>query len=506
MHEAQTSAPSELAIHEMRTWSASREQEMEDVIQLGQDGFLVDFTARNALRTLAWRGMRDREGRIILFHKTTFTFFERNDFERDRERSRQATLAGYTVPDGRSQLFDRYDGTQLVVSNGKQTALGMVDDSDIEAHENGFYFMEVLYEHPEDGKYSGTLRFNWLWHADNLTLAVPHKDGNYSYVSVSPKPDATIHLLADSYTRDGKLEQVVTGKLPWGEGLSLSLTVLEPGTYTNLFGLEDLAGKTAFKRHDFKLSPRQDVFVQALNLEDLTVQNLEGEWEVIDARAWFEQQRMVPVGGRVIYRPVEGNPNLLVKTVEKEGEGVVSPETTVDLIAESGTAHVRTYVLAPDGSPDRGWGVRVGLPIFDQSGDDYLLLSMDLSDGSVGVMVKRSGPRPQLTNLGQPPAATSPQPQAPSGAQPPGMPSVGGGLDGVWQSMEGTALAFEGNQWAFFESGVNTDGGVYQISGSVLQSQSQYTGEIATYQFETDGQVLLLQDAFGNIYQFFRTQ
>ena len=86
------------------------------------------------------------------------------------------------------------------------------------------------------------------------------------------------------------------------------------------------------------------------------------------------------------------------------------------------------------------------------------------------------------------------------------MGTPAGGLEGVWQSMEGTALMFEGNQWAFFEGGMATDGGIYQISGSVLQSQSQYTGEIASYQFQTDGQTLLLQDAFGNVYQFFRTQ
>jgi hypothetical protein len=76
----------------------------------------------------------------------------------------------------------------------------------------------------------------------------------------------------------------------------------------------------------------------------------------------------------------------------------------------------------------------------------------------------------------------------------------------VWQSPDGTALAFEGNQWALFESGVTTDGGIYQIAGNVLQSQSQYTGQIAIYQFQTDGQQLLLQDAFGNVYQFYRAR
>lgn len=500
LHDLQARHPSELEIHAVSTWSGTRDQEVEDVIQLGQDGFLYDFSARNALRLLTWRGQLDAEGRLVLFHKNTMTFGATADFERTEARDKQSVLAGYTVPDGRSGLFDRYDGTQLIVTNGRETALGMVDQSDIEAHDNGFYYVEVIYEHPEDGKYSGTLRFNWLWQADNLSLAVPGKEGNYSYISVSPKPEAKIHLLADRFDRNGKLEQVVTGTLPWGDGLRLSLTVLEPGTYSNLFGLEDLAGNTTFKRHDFKLSPRQDAFVRALDGANLTVPNFEGEWTIIDARSWFEQQKMVPIGGKVHYSAVKGNDALLIKRVEKEGQGAVSPEGTVELLATAGLAHSRTYVLAADGTPDRGWDVRAALPVFDQAGEDYLLLSMDLSDGSVGVQVKTAGPKPQLASVTPPPPATAP-PAAPSMQAPTAVR-----LDGVWQSAEGTALAFEGNQWAFYESGVNTDGGIYQISGSVLQSQSQFTGEIATYQFQTDGQVLLLQDAFGNLYQFYRTQ
>jgi len=499
LHGQQVKSPGELQIHTVTTWSGTRDQAVDDVIQLGQDGFLYDFTTRNALRTLAWRGMPDAEGRLILFHKTTFSYHQEAQFARVEARDKQSALAGFTVPDGRNGLFDRYDGSQLVVTNGRDTALGMVDESDIEARENGFYYVAVIYEHPEDGKYSGTLRFNWLWQADNLTLALPNKDGSYSYVSASPKPEAKIHLLADSYTRKGELEQVVTGTLPWGDGLRLSLTVLEPGTYSNIFGLEDLAGNTAFKRHDFRLSPRQDPFLDALDAANLRGPNFVGEWTVVDARTWFEQKRLVPVGGKVHYSAVEGNDALLVKRVEKENEGVVSPEGTVELLATAGIAHSRTYVLAPDGTPDRGWGVRAALPVFDQTGDDFLLLSMDLSDGSVGVMVKTAGPQPQLASVTPPPPATAPPSAAPA------IPAAVS-LDGVWQSPEGTALAFEGNQWALFESGVTTDGGIYQISGNVLQSQSQYTGQIAIYQFQTDGQQLLLQDAFGNVYSFYRAR
>jgi hypothetical protein len=232
---------------------------------------------------------------------------------------------------------------------------------DIEAHEGGFYFAEALYEHPEQGKYSGTLRFNWLWQADNVTAS-----------------------------------------------------------------------------------------------------NLEGEWELLDARTWFEQRQMVPAGGRVRYGRVKDNGLLLVKDVVANADGVVSPGGTVDLLDPAGTAHIRTYVLNGEGVPDRGWGVRAAIPIFDQVGEQYLMLKMDLSDGSVQVMAKTKGQRPQLATL------------VPRQPQPPG----------------GTA----------------TPGGLYQTPGSVLQSQSQFNGQITTYQFQTDGQTLLLQDTFGNVYQFSRSR
>ncbi|MEE4300969.1 MAG: clostripain-related cysteine peptidase, partial [Pseudomonadales bacterium] len=256
VHGAQASAPSVLEISSIQLWNDYRGQQVPDIVQLGQDGFLTQVRARNALRALWWLGERDAEGGLLLFDKDAGTFGGSSDFERTERPSRMEAVQAYAVPDGESEIYSRYDGTRLVVSNGRETGLATLDHSDIEARENGLYFVEVIYEHPDDGRYEGTLRFNWLWEADSLVLALPQQDGRFAYRSISPRPDAQIHLLADRYGRDGALRKIVSSTLTWGEGLSLTLELVEPGAYAALIGLEDLGGRSTFELREFDVSPR----------------------------------------------------------------------------------------------------------------------------------------------------------------------------------------------------------------------------------------------------------
>lgn len=508
LHTRQQNDKFKLDIRKILTWSHTSEKEVEDVIHLGQDGFRYDVDVSNVLRTLAWRGFTDTTGQLVLFNKTTFSFFEDYQRARTEERSRTDAIKGYTVPDGKSQILDRYDGTRLDVTDGKNTAIALIDNSDIEAHQRGFYFAEVIYEHAADGKYEGTMRFNWLWNADNLTLAVPQQDGNFSYQSIEPRPDATITFLSERYTNKGEIEKVSTGQLTWGQGLSLTMTLMEPGTYSTLFGLEDLAGNLNFKRHDFRLSPRRDGFTDGLIAADLTLSNLEGVWEVIDAQTWFDQRQMVPVGGQVRYSPSQSLAGVLDKSVVRSNGEALSPEGLVTVLAPSGVPHTRDYVLAADGEPDPSWGVRAGLPVFDHHAGKDLLLSMDLSDGALQVMVKNSGPKVQMTKPPQPQQAPGGAFSGPQGNAPP-MPqqqTLSSPVEGMWASYEGVGLQFAGNEWAMYENNVMTDRGLFQIGGNQLQTQSQVTGEVALYLFETNGQMLVVQDAYGTVYQFYRVQ
>ncbi len=498
LHAAQKGNSSNIEISNARLWSASRQQEVPDIIQFGQDGFEYTTRTKNALRAVSWKGKIDRYGRISLFSKSVFGFHQEADYERLDRRTRLKAVKGYSLADGKNTIFDRFDGSRLLVSDGSRTISALIDQSDISARENGYYYARVIYDHPSDGRYEGTLRFNWLWEADNLTLTVPQKDGLNSYININPRPDAIIHFVSEVFDSNGNIEDHIYGSLIWGRGLSLTLDLLPVGKYTTLFGIEDLAGNMTFKRQDFDLSARADQFVESLNVKDLTPDNLTGVWKVIDAGPWFERQKIVDMGGHVEYRQISGYDNLLEKRVFK-GKEQISPDNLVTVIPTSGLAHLRDYVLNDDDEPDPGWGTRVGLPVFDKYKRKYLLLTMDLNDGSVGVMVKKEGPNPVLTEAD--PGKTT---DSSSNNNYPGTNKKQDKLTGRWASADGVEIVFDNGIWGMYSYQGQIDGGGYQLDGKKLRTQSQYNGEINNYRIQILGKLLWLQSGFGEVYEFYR--
>jgi hypothetical protein len=116
------------------------------------------------------------------------------------------------------------------------------------------------------------------------------------------------------------------------------------------------------------------------------------------------------------------------------------------------------------------------------------------------VKVKRSGPTPKLqTYAPQPPAAAPPPGTPPAGAP-------GGDLSGAWQSGEGSGVIFQGNQWGYFQGGQMVDGGLFQIRGDQLLTQSAYTKETRAYRFRASGNQLLIQDETGEVHRFTRVK
>ncbi len=125
---------------------------------------------------------------------------------------------------------------------------------------------------------------------------------------------------------------------------------------------------------------------------------------------------------------------------------------------------------------------------------------MDLATGELGVKVKRSGPTPKLqTYAPQPPGGAPPPVTAPPGG-------AGGELSWAWQSGQGSGGVFQGNQWAYYESGRMVDGELFQIRGEQILTQSAYTGETRAYRFRSSGNQLLIQDEKGEIHHFTRVK
>lgn len=78
-------------------------------------------------------------------------------------------------------------------------------------------------------------------------------------------------------------------------------------------------------------------------------------------------------------------------------------------------------------------------------------------------------------------------------------------LDGQWVSADNTTVVFAQNQYSLYENGSQTDRGTYFINGNVLTTQSAVTGGANQYAYQYQNNILLLQDSYGQVYQFKRS-
>lgn len=506
LYRVQDRNPSRPRIKKVETISLYRDMKVSEVLQLGQDGFSFVFDGTNILWAKAFIGQRDKAGRRTLIYQKSFLGGKEDIGKiKAKKATREELLKDLTYPDGENEVRFRYDATRNLVTNGEKTFPVTVDVSDIGDLDAHLRVVPALYEHPEIGKMSASIYFNWLSRAAAVVVHVPQKDGTTVPTQIEPAPDADIHLLIQSVPDKGKPEYVISGTLKWKDGLSMTMDLVPEGDCEVMILLESLTGHSAMARHLFRVARRDDGLDAAIRQapkSDYTPENFIGEWEIIDAEVWFKQKQMVSIGAFKKYEPHPKNPGLLKYSLYKpKGKNILPGLDIVEIIQDKGIPHLRQYVLDGRGAPSEEYGVRLSLPIFDISQGRYLLLSMDLVTGDMGVAVKISGPPPKLaTPAAQPPAAAAPPPSGPSG-------SAASPVIGAWMATGGQAVVFSATEWVYYENGgVLVDQGVYGIQGNILTTRSSRSGQEVPYMFQISGNQLLLQNPAGELYQFYRAR
>ncbi|RMG90016.1 MAG: hypothetical protein D6708_09080, partial [Candidatus Dadabacteria bacterium] len=498
LHQAQARWDRAPRIDGIETVSLLRGEPVGEVLQLGQDGFRFRYEGANLLRALVLLGERDEKGRRTLLFEKSLLRKETLEDEGQavRRRNREELLEVYSHPDGAHDVGFRYDALRHLLTDGERAFPVTVDETDLADAAAHVRSVPVLYLDPKYGKFFATVYTNWLGHAASVVVEVPQKDGSVVYAEVDPPPQAKVRPLLEALGDDGKVSYVPTGELAWGEGLRLTIDLVPPGSYEVLLGVETLTGRTASAHHGFRVAVRDDDLLanREASARELTAENLTGEWEVVDAGAWFREQRLVPLGGFVTYRPHPRYRRVLEKVVSKpRGQDLYRGLHVVEVLRPGpGLPHMAQYVLDDGGQPRFDYGYGLSYPLFDRAGGRDLLLSLDLRTGELQVFVKRSGPPLTLSNR--------PQPAAP----PPTAQPVS--LDGVWQADDGTGLAIEGTQWVYFEAGQPVDQGVLQVEGDTITAQSLVTGTVMAFRFQIAGNRLVLQDQAGGITQYARVR
>jgi len=507
LYAVQSENPARPSIKGIETYSLYRKQPVGEVIQLGQDGFAFNFDGTNVLWALAFIGVRDEAKKQTLIFDKAFLRKEWADEGMTvKKREREELLETLAYSDGEHQVGFRYDGLQGLVTNGRQTFPATIDQSDVGDLEAFLSSVPAVLEHPQAGKLFGRIYFNWLSRAVTMIVQVPQKDGSFMSAQVEPPPEADIHLLLEAIPDRGESTYVTSGTLKWGDGLSITRELVKPGQYEVILFVETLTGQSTMARHRFPVQARDDDLGLAATQHresiraDMMVENFVGEWEVIDADQWFKQGRLVGLGGFATYEPHPQYKNLIKVTLHKpRGNNLMPGLDIVDLIRTSGLPHVQQYVLDKEGVPTLEYGARMSLPIFDQKDGQNLMLSFDLVTGELQVFVKRSGPPLKLSTVAAGPGGQPASPAPPAQPGEPGSPVVG-----TWRTPQGEAVVFTPNEWAYYQAGRMADGGVYQVQGNQLTTQSTQTGQVVPYLFQISGNQLLLQNPSGQVYQFFR--
>jgi hypothetical protein len=507
LHQVQGENPSKPQLGKVRTVSILRNKPVGEIIQMGQDGFSFEYEGNNILWLHALIGQKaPKSGDTYIYEKQLIIPEPEDPTGEGPNADIRQILTSSSYPDGRHTMEIPYDGTQRLVSNGEEAFPVTIDASDIGDLENRLISIPALFRHSDYGELFATIYFNALWRSAGVTLEVPQKDGSYTYMSIKPPPDSEIDPLLETIEKSGERSYTKAGTFQWKDGLTLLLDPVPAGDYQAFLSLESLTGFSSMVGHSFPVQERDDDLLKGLIPEDYLPDNFIGEWDAIDSDAWFRSGKKTPLGSGM---RIEAHPKfdglLKMTYFDTQGQDIFPGMERVAIIHTGpGLPHTRELFLNAEGVPVPNTGIETVLDIFDHDRRDgqYLLLAFNMSQNLQYVFVKRSGPTPKLKDVSAPQPAAPGQPAQPSS---PFAPVPGASpLAGSWQSMDGSAVVFQGNQWAYYEMGQQVDGGVFQLQGSQLTTQSTATGQVVYYTVQLMGDQLVLADNFGQYYQFNR--
>jgi len=490
MYTGQRQSDPYLTFRDTQTWNVLRDQAVPNIQQLGQDGILAKLDTRNALKLETWTGRPRPGGEIEILDQRVAQFFgQRVNTEEAIDRSRNESLKGYLIPEGKVEVFTRLGGIGYTVTNGVNEADLTLSQTSLVAAERGEFEAKITYiSSGSDQTFEGIIRFNWLLETESVAIRIPSPTGAISYQRIHPARDDQIsfyqHILGAGGTR---FEPTKT--LRWKDGLVLKVNRLPLGNYVQILDLEDLLGRHKQAAHPFVLTANPalaDFLSQAVRQPPVADQ-FEGEWQIFDAPSWFQQGQLVPTGVRVHYAAANDAGMMIKTTTTTEGKATLEEAW----LSGGALPQLREVVINEEGDIVDLRQVAIGVPAFFRSRGFELIASYDLSTGSLSVKGRTlsqteqiSGTVEQLDNKKVATRITQ--------------------LEGIWQAENGTLFIVRGSEWAITAGQQLIDQGTILIASNQLILASQGTGANLEYRFELDGPHLVATDQWGQRFHYQR--
>ena len=490
MYSGQRQSDPYLIFRDTQTWSALRDEPVPNIQQLGQDGILAKLDTRNALKLETWMGRPRPGGEIEILDQRVAQFFgPRANTYQAIDRSRNESLKGYLIPEGRVEVFTRLDGIGYTVTNGVNEADLTLSQTALVAAERGEFEAKITYiPSGSDQTFEGVLRFNWLLETESVAIRVPSPTGVISYQRIYPSLDDQITFYLQILGTGGtRFEPTKT--LRWRDGLILKVNRLPLGNYVQILDLEDLLGRHKQAAHPFVLTANPalaDFLNQAVG-EPPVADQFEGEWQIFDATSWFQQGQLVPTGVRVHYTTANDAGLMIKTTTTTEGKATLEEAW----LSGGALPQLREVVINEEGDIVDLRQVAIGVPAFFRSRGFELIASYDLSTGSLSVKGRTLRQTEQISSAVEQPNNKD----AATGITP---------LEGIWQAENGTLFIVRGTEWAITAGQQLVDQGTLLIAGTQLFLASQGTGANLEYRFELEGSNLNATDQWGQKFHYQR--
>lgn len=286
-------------------------------LPLSTHGILYTVEGKNILWLKGMFGERTRDGKGLLIYSKS-TVLDANWHKRSREMaSDRVDLIIPEYEDGVNQRIIMYSGYCYAVSNGQEIKFATIDMP----LQSGFMSIPIIFTHPSIGNLRGMVFFDTCWwHSTAVVLAMPQKDGTLLYRQIKPPPDADITPLFEVLNDKGEISYLESGKIKWGKGFELLLSLYQPGTYEVALTAEAINGRSSNVFFEFTVDEHA-ILKQELNRgSKYSQQDLLGNWFYINPDQYRNNHQIVPMGLEISFSKHPQNKGLLISELTKPND------------------------------------------------------------------------------------------------------------------------------------------------------------------------------------------
>jgi hypothetical protein len=287
---------------------------IKTALPLNTHGILYTVEGQNLLWLKGMFGERTKDGKGMLIY-TKSTVLDANWHKRSKKMaSDRVDLIIPEYRDGINQRIIMYSGYCFAISNGQNTQFATID-MPLQA---GYMSIPVILTHPSIGTLKGTVFFEprW-WYSTTVMLVMPQKDGSMLYRQMKPPPDAQITPLFEVLNENGEISYLRSGKMKWGSGLELLLSLYQPGTYEVALKAEAINGRSSNVFFQFSVDKHAILKKELKKGSKYSQKDLLGNWFYINPDKYRDNHQIVPMGLEMSFSQHPKQKELLISELTK---------------------------------------------------------------------------------------------------------------------------------------------------------------------------------------------